>query len=63
MPRCRQREVPMRRFAIKALFTALTLNKAERTRINWDRNILIFSTMVTVALIALYFYGKATSRW
>ena len=53
----------MRRFAIKALFTALTLNKAERTRINWDRNILIFSTMVTVALIALHFYGKATSRW
>ena len=53
----------MRRFAIKALFTALTLNKAERTQINWDRNILIFSTMVTVALIALYFYGKATSRW
>jgi len=25
--------------------------------------ILIFSTFVTVGLVALYLYGKATSRW
>jgi hypothetical protein len=53
----------MRRFAMKAFFTALNLNKAERNRIDWDRNILIYSTVVTIALIALYVWGKATSRW
>lgn len=53
----------MRRFAMKALFVALALRRAEKERIDWDRNILIFSTVVTVGLIALYIYGKATSRW
>jgi hypothetical protein len=53
----------MRRFAMKALFTALNLNRAERKRIDWDRNVLVFSTIVTIALIAIYIYGKATSRW
>jgi hypothetical protein len=51
----------MRRFAMKALFIMLTLGRRER--IDWDRNIMIFSTMVTVGLVALYFFGKATSRW
>ena len=53
----------MRRFAMKALFTALNLNKSERRRTDWDRNILIYSTVVTIALVALYVWGKATSRW
>jgi hypothetical protein len=53
----------MRRFAMKALFTALSLDRAERTRIDWDRRVLIFSTAVTIGLVALYIYGKATSRW
>lgn len=53
----------MRRFAMKALFTALTFNKAGRQRIDWDRNILIYSTAVTAGLIALYVFGKATARW
>jgi hypothetical protein len=53
----------MRRFAMKALLTALNLDRAERARIDWDRRILIFSTAVTVGLIALYIFGKATSRW
>ena len=53
----------MRRFAMKALFTALSLNRAERKRIDWDRSILILSTSVTAGLIALYVLGKATSRW
>lgn len=53
----------MRRFALKALFALLTLNKAEHERPDWDRVILIFSTSVTVGLVALYVYGKATSRW
>jgi hypothetical protein len=53
----------MRRFAMKALFTALNLDRAERTRIDWDRTVLIVSTTVTIGLVALYIFGKATSRW
>ncbi|MGV7214982.1 hypothetical protein [Bradyrhizobium sp. UFLA05-112] len=53
----------MRRFAMKALFTALRLNREDRTRIDWDRNVLIFSTAVTAGLITLYVFGKATARW
>jgi hypothetical protein len=53
----------MRRFAMKALFTVLNLNRTERTRVNWDRTILVLSTAVTSGLIALYLFGKATSRW
>jgi hypothetical protein len=54
---------PMRRFAMKALFTALNLDRAERTRIDWDRSVLMASTAVTIGLVALYIFGKATSRW
>ena len=53
----------MRRLPLKALFAALTLNKAEHKRPDWDRVIRIFSTSVTIGLVALYVYGKATSRW
>jgi hypothetical protein len=53
----------MRRFAFKALFAMLSLNRAGRKRPDWDRMILIFSTSVTVGLVALYAYGKATARW
>jgi hypothetical protein len=56
-------EIPMRRLPLKALFEILALNKTEDRRLDWDRVILIFSTAVTVGLIALYVYGKATSRW
>ena len=37
----------MLRFAMKALFTALNLNRTERTRIDWDRTVLIVSTAMT----------------
>jgi len=53
----------MRRFAMKALFPALNLNRAERSRIDWDRTVLIASTAVTLGLVALYVYGKSTARW
>jgi len=53
----------MRRFGLKALFALLALNKAEHRRPHWDRVILIFSTSVTLALVALYVHGKATARW
>jgi hypothetical protein len=53
----------MRRFGLKALFTLLAVNRTGHKRFDWDRVILIFSTFVTVGLVALYLYGKATSRW
>jgi hypothetical protein len=53
----------MRRFALKALFAVLTLNRTEKKHIDWDRMVLIFSTCVTVGLVTLYAFGKATSRW
>lgn len=53
----------MRRFAMKALFTVLNLNRAERSRIDWDRRVLIVSTAVTIGLVALYIFGKSTARW
>ncbi|HWZ40389.1 MAG TPA: hypothetical protein VNY08_19015 [Bradyrhizobium sp.] len=53
----------MPRFGIKALLTALSLNKSRSQRPNWDRTILVLSTTVTLGLIALFIYGKATSRW
>jgi hypothetical protein len=53
----------MRRFAMKALFTVLNLNRAERVRFNWDRTVLVVSTAVTLGLIALYAFGKSTARW
>jgi hypothetical protein len=53
----------MRRFAMKALFTVLNLNRAERTRINWDRTVIVVSTAVTIGLVALYVFGKSTARW
>ena len=53
----------MRRFALKALFTMLSLNRSEQKRPDWDRVILVFSTTVTLGLVALYVYGKATARW
>jgi len=57
------RGTPMRRFAMKALFTVLNLDRAERTRIDWDLTAIVVSTAVTLGLVALYIYGKATSRW
>jgi len=53
----------MRRLPLKALFAVLTLNKAGKKRLDWDHVILIFSTAVTVGLIALYVIGKLASRW
>lgn len=53
----------MHRFAPKAIFALLMLRNAENKSQSWDRMILIFSTAVTIGLVALYLYGKATSRW
>ena len=53
----------MRKFAPKAIFSILTVRKAAADRPQWDRIALVFATAVTVGLVALYAYGKATSRW
>ena len=53
----------MRKFAPKAIFALLTLNRAGNKSPDWDRIILVFSTAVTIGLAALYAFGKATSRW
>ncbi|WP_257165557.1 hypothetical protein [Bradyrhizobium sp. SRS-191] len=52
----------MRRFALKALFALLTLNRDDDPP-RWDRIVLMASSLVTIGLIALYAYGKATGRW
>jgi len=53
----------MRRFAMKALFTMLSLHRAGPARIDWGRTVLIASTAVTLGLVALYILGKPTARW
>ncbi|WP_315744378.1 MULTISPECIES: hypothetical protein [unclassified Bradyrhizobium] len=53
----------MRRFAPKALFALLMLNKGDNTRFDWGRVIAVVSTLVTVGLVALYVYEKLTGRW
>jgi hypothetical protein len=56
-------DISMRRFGMKALFTLLTVNRHAGKEHDWDRIVIMASTMVTVGLVALYAYGKATSRW
>lgn len=53
----------MRKVGFKAVLALLTLNRTGRDRPRWDRMILVFSTSVTIGLIVLYAFGKATSRW
>jgi len=53
----------MPRFAGKALLTFLTANRSRSKQPSWDRIIIVASTAVTVGLVALFIYGKATSRW
>jgi hypothetical protein len=49
----------MRTHGLKAVFALLALNRQNRKRPDWDRVVLIFSSCVTVGLIAIYVYGKA----
>jgi hypothetical protein len=53
----------MRRFTLKAVLTALAINRAEAKRPDWERLILIVSTAVTSGLAVLHVYGKASARW
>lgn len=53
----------MRRFAMKALFTLISLGRSDRPRTDWERNAVVISTAVTFGLAALYVFGKSTARW
>jgi len=53
----------MRKTPLKALIALLTFNQTEDARLNWDRIIIIASTVVTIGLVALYIHGKTTGRW
>jgi hypothetical protein len=43
--------------------TLLTVNRPRPEQPNRDRIVMLSSIVVTIALVALYAYGKATSRW
>ncbi len=45
----------MRKMGFKALTAILTIGRRSRKHVDWTLAIAIFSTIVTVALIALYF--------
>jgi hypothetical protein len=53
----------MAKIPIKALLTLLTVNRSRQEQPDWDRIVMLSSIVVTIGLIALYAYGKATSRW
>jgi hypothetical protein len=53
----------MPRPGIKALFAVLNLNRMRERRPDWDIVIIVCSTLVTIGLVALYAYGKVSSRW
>jgi hypothetical protein len=54
---------PMAKIPVKALLALLTVNRSRQEQPNWDRIVLVSSIVVTIGLVALYAYGKATSRW
>ena len=53
----------MPKFGMKAVLAAFTLSKSRQRRPDRDRIVIMFSTAVTIGLVAAYLYGKATSRW
>jgi hypothetical protein len=56
------RAYPMPKVGMKAVLTMLALSRSGRQP-DWDRIVIVASTVVTIGLIALYVYGKATARW
>jgi hypothetical protein len=53
----------MAKIPVKAFLTLLAVNRSRQKQPNWDRVVTISSIVITVGLVALYAYGKATSRW
>jgi hypothetical protein len=44
----------MRKIGLKALTAILTIGRRSRRGVDWTRMIILFSTIVTIALVALY---------
>jgi hypothetical protein len=53
----------MAKVPVKALLTLLTVNRSRQEQPDWDRIVTVSSIVVTIGLVALYVYGKVTSRW
>jgi hypothetical protein len=49
-----RRETAMRKIGLKALTAILTIGRYSRRHVDWTWTITVFSTFVTVALVALY---------
>ena len=52
----------MRKINYKALLAILTIGRLSKKHINWTLAIAIFSTIVTVGLILLYWKGRPDLR-
>lgn len=53
----------MRKIGFKALTAILTIGRHSKKHINWTLAIAIFSTIVTIGLVALYvLQGRADLR-
>jgi hypothetical protein len=53
----------MRKIGFKALTTILTIGRRSKTHVDWTLAIAIFSTIVTIGLVALYvLHGRPDLR-
>jgi hypothetical protein len=48
----------MPRFSLKALFAALSINRAKKTRLDRDTAILIFEVLLTLGLVVFYVLSR-----
>ncbi len=51
----------MRKIGFKALVAILTIGRRSKRHIDWTLAIAIFSTIVTVGLVALYLWQGGTA--
>ncbi|HLX14755.1 MAG TPA: hypothetical protein VKS24_06060 [Bradyrhizobium sp.] len=51
----------MRKIGLKALVAILTIGRRSRKHFDWTLAIAIFSTIVTVGLVALYIWQSRTA--
>ena len=49
----------MRKIGFKAVGTLLTLRRHSRRHANWTLSVAVFSTLVTIGLVALYLMREA----
>jgi hypothetical protein len=51
-------ETAMKKFGFKALTAILTIGRRSRRHVDWTRMIILFSTIVTIALVVLYILDR-----